>query len=278
MSEVTTDPTQLDALAGEFVLGTLDSEERNQAQALLDSDQSFAARVKLWERRLGELHLMVEPVEPDGKLWDRIKEKVPQAPPAAELKLPGPPAEATPPSAPVPGETAGATPDAKPADAAAETATLPPAPTIAPKADTPKADAPKADAPKADALKADALKAEPSITPTPVGPAVNRAPPPAPTPPVPTLTVTRTPQVEPRREGADATVAIGRRLGRWRAFASLMTLVVVGVAGLLAAWRFVPERVPPVLQPAALMRLVGVPISAGPPPRPPAPPESQYDE
>jgi hypothetical protein len=265
MSEVTTDPTQLDALAGEFVLGTLDSEERNQAQALLDSDQSFAARVKLWERRLGELHLMVEPVEPDGKLWDRIKEKVPQAPPATELKLPEPPAEATPASAPEPvlGETAAAAPDAKPADALAETPTLPPAPTIA-------------DALKPDALKADALKAEPSITPAPVAPALNRAPPPPPAPPV--LTVTRTPQVEPKREPVDATVAIGRRLGRWRAFASLMTLVVVAVAGLLAAWRFVPERVPPVLQPAALMRIVGVPISAGPPPRPPAPPESQYDE
>jgi anti-sigma-K factor RskA len=269
MSEVTTDPTQLDALAGEFVLGTLDSEERNQAQALLDSDQSFAARVKLWERRLGELHLMVEPVEPDGKLWDRIKEKVPQAPPANELKLPEPPTEATPPSAPepAPAETAAAALDAKPADAAAETPTLPPAPTIAP----------KPDGLKLDALKPDAPKAEPSITPTAVAPALNRAPPP-PTPPVLTPTVTRTPQVEPRREPVDATAAIGRRLGRWRAFASLMTLVVVAVAGLLAAWRFVPERVPPVLQPAALMRIVGVPISAAPPPRPPAPPESQYDE
>jgi hypothetical protein len=261
MSEVTTDPTQLDALAGEFVLGTLDSEERNQAQALLDSDQSFAARVKLWERRLGELHLMVEPVEPDGKLWDRIKEKVPQAPPATDLKLPEPPAEATPPSAPepAPAETAAAALDAKPADAVAETPTLPPAPTIA------------------DALKADALKAEPSITPTPAAPALNRAPLPS-TPAVLTPTVTRTPQVEPKREPVDVTVAIGRRLGRWRAFASLMTLVVVGVAGLLAAWRFVPERVPPVLQPAALMRLVGVPIGSSAPPRPPAPPESQYDE
>jgi hypothetical protein len=255
MSEVTTDPTQLDALAGEFVLGTLDSEERNQAQARLDSDQSFAARVKLWERRLGELHLMVEPVEPDGKLWDRIKEKVPQLPPATELKLPEPPTEATPPSAPepAPAERAEAASDAKPAAAGDEAPTLPLAPTLPP-------------------------KPEPSITPPPVAPALNRAPPPPPAPPVLTPTVTRTPQVEPRREPADATAAIGRRLGRWRAFASLMTLVVVGVAGLLAAWRFVPERVPPVLQPAALMRLVGVPIGSGPPPRPPAPPESQYDE
>jgi len=57
-----------------------------------------------------------------------------------------------------------------------------------------------------------------------------------------------------------------------------MTLVVVAMAALLVAWRLVPQRVPPVLQPAALMRLVGVPIGTGAAPRPPAPPESQYDE
>jgi anti-sigma-K factor RskA len=261
MSEVTTDPTQLDALAGEFVLGTLDTDERSQAQALFDSDQSFAARVKLWERRLGELHLMVEPVEPDGKLWERIKEKVPQAPPVTELKLPETPAEAAPPSAPEPAtaETAPAAPDAKPAAAGDETPALPPAPTIPPKPEP--------------------HKAEPSLTPPPVAPALNRAPPPpASTPPVLTPTATRTPQVEAKREGADATATIRGRLGAWRAFAVLMTLVVVAVAALLAAWRFVPERVPPVLQPAALMRLVGVPIGTGAAPRPPAPPESQYDE
>ena len=74
-------------------------------------------------------------------------------------------------------------------------------------------------------------------------------------------------------------LAIGRRLTRWRAFAALMTLVVLGVAALLAAWRFVPERVPPALQPVELMRLVGVTIAPPPPPpRPQAPPESQFDE
>jgi hypothetical protein len=258
MPEVTTDPTQLDALAGEFVLGTLDAEERGQAQALISSDQSFAARVKLWERRLGELHLMVEPVEPDAKLWERIKEKVPQPPPGIEFKLPEPAAEAKPPSAPepAPAERAPVAPDAKPAPVAGDEApALPPAPTIAP-------------------------KPEPSLTPS-VAPAHNRAPPPptpAPAPPVLTPTATRTPQVEARREGADATATRRGGPGAWRAFAVLMTLVVVAMAALLAAWRFVPERVPPVLQPAALMRLVGVPIGTGAAPRPPAPPESQYDE
>ena len=77
MSEVVNggDP---DALAAEFVLGTLDSDERAHAQSLLGADEEFQAKVKVWERRLGELHLMVEPVEPDGQIWERIKAKMPQ--------------------------------------------------------------------------------------------------------------------------------------------------------------------------------------------------------
>ena len=54
------------ALAAEYVLGTLDADERTRANVLLDVDHSFRGMVRIWERRLGELHLMVEPVEPDA--------------------------------------------------------------------------------------------------------------------------------------------------------------------------------------------------------------------
>ncbi len=57
----------------------------------------------------------------------------------------------------------------------------------------------------------------------------------------------------------------------------LMTLVVIALVGLLAAWRFAPEHVPPMLQPVELMRAVGVTVSPGPARRP-APPESQFEE
>jgi hypothetical protein len=57
-----------------------------------------------------------------------------------------------------------------------------------------------------------------------------------------------------------------------------MTLVVVAVAALLAAWRFAPDHVPPMLQPLELMRQAGVPLPATPAPRRPAPPESRFDE
>jgi anti-sigma-K factor RskA len=82
-----------DALAAEYVLGTLDFEERMQARTLLDADEAFAAKVELWEHRFGELHLMVEPVEPEAAIWARIKAKVPEArqkmqPPAPEVLPP----------------------------------------------------------------------------------------------------------------------------------------------------------------------------------------------
>jgi anti-sigma-K factor RskA len=62
-----------DALAAEYVLGTLSAEERDQAEALLARDASFAETVRLWEHRLGELNVMVEAVEPAPDLWERIK-------------------------------------------------------------------------------------------------------------------------------------------------------------------------------------------------------------
>src|SRR3954453_15851800 len=66
----------LSAFAAEYVIGTLDPDERARANAVLDVDEGFRALVRAWERRLGELHLMVEPVEPDGQIWDRIRDRV----------------------------------------------------------------------------------------------------------------------------------------------------------------------------------------------------------
>ena len=49
-----------DLLAAEFVLGTLDSEERANAQSLLRTDHGFIAMVRIWERRFGELQLLAQ--------------------------------------------------------------------------------------------------------------------------------------------------------------------------------------------------------------------------
>jgi len=65
-----------DALAAEYVLGTLSAEEREQAEALLTLDSSFAEIVRIWEHRLGELNVMVEAVEPPPDLWEKIKTEI----------------------------------------------------------------------------------------------------------------------------------------------------------------------------------------------------------
>ena len=57
-----------DALAAEYVLGTLSVEERGRAEALLLIDTAFVELVRQWERRLGELNVMVESVEPPADL------------------------------------------------------------------------------------------------------------------------------------------------------------------------------------------------------------------
>ncbi|MGA7490813.1 MAG: hypothetical protein WBW74_28155, partial [Xanthobacteraceae bacterium] len=90
-----------DALAAEYVLGTLDADERAQARALLARDGGFAAKVQSWERRLGELHLMVEPVEPDPAILARIKARMAEAEAQPMVPLPEPENIAPPPAAPL---------------------------------------------------------------------------------------------------------------------------------------------------------------------------------
>ena len=94
MSEIVNDSA--DALAGEYVLGTLDADERTRAKVLLDVDHGFRSMVGIWERRFGELHLMVEPVEPAPQVWERIKLKIAGVEPSSEIKLPELPPEPEP--------------------------------------------------------------------------------------------------------------------------------------------------------------------------------------
>jgi hypothetical protein len=233
----------MDALAAEYVLGTLESGERAQALALTTIDPGFVEKIRFWEQRLSELHLMVEPIEPDAKIWERIKPKLPATAQAAETQPP----EAEPPK-PVEG-----------AEEATPSGVFDELPTSAP-----------AGVPAAPHLPPVLIPEEPAAASKPTPPPV-----PVPTPAVATpLIPERAAVSEPRPP------AVPKRghPGLWKAFAVLMTLIVLALAGLVAAWRYVPERVPPQLRPLEVMRVLGVAIPVGPPPRPPAPPESQYDE
>src|SRR3984885_15060051 len=65
-----------ETLAAEYVLGTLSSEERQHAEALRSFDAKFESSVQQWERRLGELNVMVEAVEPSPAVWEKVKTQI----------------------------------------------------------------------------------------------------------------------------------------------------------------------------------------------------------
>jgi anti-sigma-K factor RskA len=88
-----------DMMAAEYVLGTLDPDERDDAKARIASDFSFAALAQHWERRLGELHALTGDVEPPAAVWDAIKAKLATVAPSAEMRLP----EVAPPAPPAAG-------------------------------------------------------------------------------------------------------------------------------------------------------------------------------
>ena len=299
----------MDALAAEYVLGSLDVEERAQARNLLEADPTFAAKVELWERRFGELHLMVEPVEPDSGIWARIKAKLPEVQQGIRPPEPSMP-PSVPPASPSPAASAPPSLDAIEAaisqaattlSAEASSAATQEAPLALPSEVTTVSEAVPA---VASETVSEAVPAPPSETASATGSEAVSVPvsetasaPIAEAPAVPSPEATRTSAVEavpsppvapaiaaaapqPTRDQAleRTTALVRRRLRRWRAFAILMTLVVAAIAALLAAWRFAPDRVPPSLQPLELMRYVGVALPTGPAQRRPAPPESRFDE
>jgi anti-sigma-K factor RskA len=77
-------------LAAEYVLGTLDAVEIDLAQKLIEADPEFAALVRDWERRLGELNVMVGAVEPPAGTFDKLRARDASAPQSGAMHLPDP--------------------------------------------------------------------------------------------------------------------------------------------------------------------------------------------
>jgi anti-sigma-K factor RskA len=73
---MTDDREDLQALAGEYVLGTLPAEGRRAVEARLPQDAALRAAIEEWEQRLLPLTALVEPVEPGAALWERITHSV----------------------------------------------------------------------------------------------------------------------------------------------------------------------------------------------------------
>jgi anti-sigma-K factor RskA len=84
------------ALAAEYALGTLDAEERVQAETMMSADKEFAAMVEAWQNKLGALNQMVGSVEPRPDVWTKIKSAISLSEAQAALVPP----EAPPPVAP----------------------------------------------------------------------------------------------------------------------------------------------------------------------------------
>lgn len=70
------DRLELDALAGEFVLGSLSERERRDADLRLTTDPAFARLVADWRRRLAPLDDSVPPVAPPADLFARIEDQI----------------------------------------------------------------------------------------------------------------------------------------------------------------------------------------------------------
>jgi anti-sigma-K factor RskA len=77
------DDQDRDLLAAEYVLGSLEAGEREQAELLLATDPEFARSVAAWQQRLTPLATVIAPVAPAPELWGRIEASI--APPTADV-------------------------------------------------------------------------------------------------------------------------------------------------------------------------------------------------
>jgi anti-sigma-K factor RskA len=81
---IPTDPVGREAMAGEYVLGTLDAHEARAVEHAMETDPGFRALVEAWEARLAPLVALATPESPPPGLWERIEAALDVArPPAA---------------------------------------------------------------------------------------------------------------------------------------------------------------------------------------------------
>ncbi|MGR4069327.1 anti-sigma factor [Billgrantia sp. C5P2] len=71
-----TDRNDLDMLAAEFVLGTLEADEREWVARRRQQDPDLDAMIVAWEARLAPLGEEVQPLAPGPELWARIERRV----------------------------------------------------------------------------------------------------------------------------------------------------------------------------------------------------------
>jgi anti-sigma-K factor RskA len=80
---VAIDRDEMEGLAAEFVLGTLDADERRAAEARIAADPEFRMLVAAWERRLQPLADAEAPVTANPDTFGRIMSRIDDVRPAA---------------------------------------------------------------------------------------------------------------------------------------------------------------------------------------------------
>jgi anti-sigma-K factor RskA len=80
-------PEDKDALAAEYVLGTLEADERATVERQRVTDRQLDAAVRAWEQRLSPLAVATPPAEPPADLFARIERRIVGAPPPAVVQL-----------------------------------------------------------------------------------------------------------------------------------------------------------------------------------------------
>ena len=71
-----TDREDIDGLAAEYVLGTLDPAERRQVNLRMERDASLSAAIDAWERRLSPLNEQSERIAPPVHLLEEIVSRI----------------------------------------------------------------------------------------------------------------------------------------------------------------------------------------------------------
>ncbi|HJZ29539.1 MAG TPA: anti-sigma factor [Hyphomicrobiaceae bacterium] len=79
-----TEEDDIDGLAAEYVLGSLNPGERTAVDQRRRGDRALADAIRAWERRLGPLNRRVGEIEPPAHLFEAILQRI-QAPRAAEV-------------------------------------------------------------------------------------------------------------------------------------------------------------------------------------------------
>ena len=72
----TSEPDDMEARAGEYVLGTLDFAERREIATRRHVDPRLDAAIRAWEQRLAPLNDLVPEVAPPREVWHRIEARL----------------------------------------------------------------------------------------------------------------------------------------------------------------------------------------------------------